>query len=138
MILLFVGCASLLLSPEEGTYEVETRNVDADSACESIWGLEVDRDDRKMEVEVDDDSMELDDSLECDRDGASFECSYEEDVDVDDYDAIVTSTIEGEGEWTSDTSWDADLRFEFSCRGADCDDLETDCTIDLTWSGELD
>lgn len=89
-MLLFVllACSSLFLTPEEGNYSVEFDNDDANSACDD-WGIEFEGDDVEFDVEVDDDSMEINDAFECDRSGSDFDCDAESESEVEDADATL-------------------------------------------------
>ncbi|MES2644081.1 MAG: hypothetical protein V4850_31635 [Myxococcota bacterium] len=141
MILLLTAC-SLFINPTEGTYDANVRNLDADSSCEDTWGLDVDalRDINATEVELskDGDSMELDDEIECDLDGVSFDCFRRLEEDVEDYDATIETSIEITGDWTSSTSFESDWSMEVSCSGSSCGDLSDSCIVTWTIEGELD
>ncbi|MFN7147289.1 MAG: hypothetical protein ACK4YP_26210 [Myxococcota bacterium] len=137
MMMLLFACAGLFIQPEEGTYVVQLDDVDMDSACENIWGFELE-DELELEVDLGKNSMELNDEIECELDGTFFDCSYEAAESIDDYDATVTTEQEMEGSWTSNTTFLADVSVVFGCLGSDCGDLSTDCVIEMTWDAELD
>lgn len=92
----------------------------------------------EVELSKDGDSMELDDAIDCDLDGLSFECVLQQEEDVDGYDATLVSRVEVEGEWTSSKSFDSNWSLEASCRGSDCGDLSDNCVVTWTIEGELD
>lgn len=140
--LLFLGACGLFgVEPTEGDYDVTIDNVDASSACESIWGLEITQDDDiSVEVEVDDDSIEFVDYFEdCDRDGSEFDCesSFESEVGSG-YDAVVYQDNTFTGAWVTPDSFAGEIELVISCGGSDCGDLSTDCEVSADWTGELD
>jgi hypothetical protein len=135
-----LGCAGVFApEPTEGDYAITTSGLDLSDNCEDGWGMSVSYDaDLVVAVQVSDEEISFVGDFDCERDHAAFECVLENAEPVDGMDATVSTRLDGDGEWTSATTFEASFDTVFDCSGGDCGALADPCTVRYDWDGVLD